>query len=221
MEYTILLTEDDAFLRDGLQEVLLGEGYTVHTADCKEKAEKLLRENIYNLVILDVMLPDGNGLQICKKLRQSGNDVPILFLTACDEEIQVVRGLDAGADDYVTKPFKLFELLSRVRALLRRSRGAQKTNYGSIHLDSEHMRVQKDGKEILLTPTEFQILSALIRNSGIVLTRNNLLEAIWDTAGSYIDDNTLSVHIKRLRDKIGGEHIVTVRGFGYRWEDTP
>lgn len=221
MEYTILLTEDDAFLRDGLQEVLLGEGYTVHTADCKEKAERLLRENRYNLAIFDVMLPDGNGLEICKKLRQSGNDVPILFLTACDEEIQVVRGLDAGADDYVTKPFKLFELLSRVRALLRRSRGAQKTNYGSINLDSEHMRVQKDGKEILLTPTEFQILAVLIRNSGIVLTRNNLLEAIWDNAGSYIDDNTLSVHIKRLRDKIGGEHIVTVRGFGYRWEDNP
>ena len=218
MAVKILVTEDDVFLRDGLCEMLRKEGYDVVTAGNIEDAkESFLKEN-FNLIILDVMLPDGNGFDMCGFIREKNKDVPILFLTACDDEVQVVRGLDAGADDYVTKPFKLLELLSRIRALLRRSK-ATVYNCENISVDINTMAVKRDGENIFVTPTEFQILSALIRNSGVIVTRAILLENIWDEGGSFIDDNTLSVHISRLREKIGPEHIVTVRGIGYRWED--
>ena len=214
----ILLVEDDAFLRDGLREMLEKEGYAVDAAPCISDARAALAAKGYNLLILDVMLPDGDGFSFCAEVRAGGNNIPILFLTACDDEIQVVRGLDAGADDYVTKPFKLLELLSRVRALLRRNTNSV-YNAGGLAIDINTMTVKKDGEVIFVTPTEFQILSTLIRNNGIIVTRNILLQNIWDDAGNFIDDNTLSVHISRLREKIGAEHIKTVRGVGYRWED--
>ena len=144
----------------------------------------------------------------------------MLFLTACDDEIQIVRGLDSGADDYVTKPFRLQELLSRIRALLRRSELADKpTESGGISLERSSMTVRKNGENVFVTPTEYQILSMLMHGRGVTVTRTLLLQNIWDDNGSFIDDNTLSVHISRLREKIGAEHIVTVRGVGYRWED--
>ena len=143
----------------------------------------------------------------------------MLFLTACDEEFQIVRGLDAGADDYVTKPFRLLELLSRIRALLRRKTAITTYQFGDILVDISNMTVKKDGETLFLTPTEFQILSAFIQNNGVIVTRASLLQRIWDSDGNFIDDNTLSVHISRLRDKIGAEHIATVRGTGYRWEE--
>ena len=215
----IMLVEDDAYLRDGLCELLEKEGYMVESAcNCKE-GRMLLQKSSFNLVILDVMLPDGNGLELCTEIRNQGSDVPILFLTACDEEFQIVRGLDVGADDYVTKPFRLLELLSRVRALLRRRTGSTVYQNNDLFVDVSTMSVKKNGENIILTPTEFQILSVLIQNSGIIVTRNNLLEKIWDCDGNFIDDNTLSVHISRLRDKIGADHITTVRGTGYRWEE--
>ena len=214
----ILLVEDDAFLRDGLKEMLEKEDYAVDVAPCISDAKEALSSAIYSLIILDVMLPDGDGFSFCAELRTGGNNIPILFLTACDDEIQVVRGLDAGADDYVTKPFKLLELLSRVRALLRRNTNSV-YNIGGLAIDVNTMTVKKDGEVVFVTPTEFQILSTLIRNNGIIVTRNILLQNIWDDAGNFIDDNTLSVHISRLREKIGAEHIKTVRGVGYRWED--
>lgn len=218
MSTKILVLEDDAFLRDGLCEVLQKEGYEVFSAgDLADAKEKFLEEN-FNLIILDVMLPDGNGFDMCEFIRSKNEGVPILFLTACDDEVQVVRGLDAGADDYVTKPFKLLELLSRIRALLRRSKSTVYSCDGIV-IDINTMTVKKDGVNIFVTPTEFQILSMLIRNNGVIVTRAILLENIWDEGGSFIDDNTLSVHISRLREKIGPEHIVTVRGIGYRWED--
>ena len=218
MSVKILVTEDDAFLRDGLCEMLKKEGYNVVTAGTIDDAKECFLKEHFNLVILDVMLPDGNGFDMCAFIRSKNENVPILFLTACDDEVQVVRGLDAGADDYVTKPFKLLELLSRIRALLRRSK-ASVYNCENISVDINTMTVKRDGENIFVTPTEFQILSALIRNSGVIVTRSVLLENIWDEGGSFIDDNTLSVHISRLREKIGTEHIVTVRGIGYRWED--
>ncbi len=219
MSVKILVTEDDAFLRDGLCEMLKKEGYNVVTAGTIDDAKECFLKEHFNLVILDVMLPDGNGFDMCAFIRSKNENVPILFLTACDDEVQVVRGLDAGADDYVTKPFKLLELLSRIRALLRRSK-ATVYNCENISVDINTMTVKRDGENIFVTPTEFQILSALIRNSGVIVTRSVLLENIWDEGGSFIDDNTLSVHISRLREKIGAEHIVTVRGIGYRWEDS-
>ena len=130
-----------------------------------------------------------------------------------------MRGLDAGADDYVTKPFRLLELLSRVRALLRRKTVSATYQSGNISVDISNMTVKKDGETLFLTPTEFQILSVLIQNNGVIVTRTALLQRIWDSDGNFIDDNTLSVHISRLRDKIGAMHIATVRGTGYRWEE--
>lgn len=218
MAANILLVEDDYFLRDGLCELLQKEKYTIHSVETCAAARAALQQNAVDLMILDVMLPDGSGLALCTEMRSQGNDVPILFLTACDEELQIVRGLDAGGDDYVTKPFKMQELLSRVRALLRRRRSPV-LQQKEIQIDMSTMSVKKNGMVIALTPTEFQILTALIANSGSTLTRSVLLERIWDCEGNYIDDNTLSVHISRLREKIGAEHITTIRGTGYRWEE--
>lgn len=219
MNTTVLIVEDDYFLSDGLSEMLAKEGYTVSTAGDCAAARRALESERFDLVILDVMLPDGSGIELCKSLRAGGNAVAVLFLTACDDEINIVRGLDAGGDDYVTKPFKLRELLSRVRALLRRNRPAAHES-GGISLDSPGMSVKKNGESVFLTPTEYQILSALMGGNGAIVTRSLLLQSIWDSDGCFIDDNTLSVHISRLREKIGAEHIVTVRGVGYRWGDS-
>lgn len=214
----ILLVENDAFLRDGLFEMLEKESYCVTPVSTITDARKEIAGG-FNLVILDVMLPDGNGFDFCAEVRANGNAIPILFLTACDDEIQIVRGLDAGADDYVTKPFKLLELMSRVRALLRRNSASNVIQSSNIAIDTSNMTVKKNGEIIFVTKTEFQILSTLIRNNEIIVPRNSLLQNIWDDAGDFIDDNTLSVHISRLREKIGAEHIKTIRGVGYRWED--
>lgn len=218
MKTKILLVEDDIFLREGLSEMLTKEGYDVTLAENFAKAKEKLDEN-FDLAILDIMLPDGSGLELCQEVRESGKNLPILFLTACDDEIQIVRGLDAGADDYVTKPFRLLELLSRIRALLRRS-GNQVLSDKNICLDSENMTVTKNDKTVFLTPTEYMILRTLMQNKGVIVTRSMLLEKIWDCDESFIDDNTLSVHVSRLREKIGSEYIATVRGVGYRWEES-
>ncbi len=217
MNEKLLLLEDDEFLRDGLTEILTKEGYELKAANCVATAESLISANTFDLMIFDVMLPDGSGFDLCSKIRSLGNDTPILFLTAKDDEIQIVRGLDLGADDYVTKPFKLLELLSRVRALLRRNKKST-VNSGGLVLDSVHFTAKKDGENILLTPIEFQLLHTIVSAKGNTVTRNSLLN-IWDDNNNFIDDNTLSVHISRLREKIGGAHIVTIRGIGYRWEE--
>lgn len=219
MKNKILLVEDDIYLRDGLEELLLNENYIPVCARNFTEGKKLFGSDIYDLIMLDVLLPDGNGLDLCSFIRKTGSDIPILFLTACDEEFQIVKGLDAGADDYVTKPFRLKELLSRIRALLRRRTSVHKYHCDDISVDFPNMNVKKNDKNVFLTPTEFHILSSLISNSGVIVSRKTLLERIWDSDGSFIDDNTLSVHVSRLREKIGSEHIKTVRGIGYRWEE--
>ncbi len=215
----ILVVEDDIYLNGGLCALLKREGYGVSSADCRKKALEQIENREFDLLILDNMLPDGFGTDICREIRESGNTVPVLILSAMDDELQIVRGLDSGADDYVTKPFKLLELLSRVNALLRRRSSAAVRVFGNITVDTERNSVKKDGGEIYVTPTEFRILLKLTANSGAVVTRESLLRFIWDDNGNYIDDNTLSVHIRRLREKIGAEHIATVRGFGYKWRD--
>ncbi|MBR2411472.1 MAG: response regulator transcription factor [Clostridia bacterium] len=219
MKAKILIVEDDSYLREGLEELLTKESYEPVCAKNCTEAKTLFKEDSFDLIILDVMLPDGNGLDLCSFIRSSGSDVPVLFLTACDEEFQIVRGLDAGADDYVTKPFRLLELLSRIRALLRRKTASTVYQFGDIILDTANMTVKKGGENLFLTPTEYQILSVLVQNNGVIVTRASLLQRIWDSDGNFIDDNTLSVHISRLRDKIGAKHIATVRGTGYRWEE--
>ena len=219
METRVLIVEDDYYLQDGLSQLLRKEEYSVDCVGTCREAQTLMEQNDYHLIILDIMLPDGNGLDLCAAWRSSGKDAPILFLTARDDEIEIVRGLDAGGDDYITKPFRLLELLSRIRALLRRNQPVTFRKDG-LHIDLQKMCVFNGDEQLYLTPTEFQLLSALIRNAGKVLTRKLLLQTIWDDGGLFIDDNTLSVHISRLREKIGSDHIRTVRGIGYQWENT-
>lgn len=211
----ILIVEDDAFLRDGLVSLLEREGYAPVPADSLRDARKKLDGARVSLILLDVMLPDGTGFDLCAQLRAAGCDTPILFLTACDEEWQIVRGLDCGGDDYVTKPFKLRELTSRIRALLRRAERSAIEK--PAFLDAEKLTANVGGEAVQLTPTEFQLLSALVKNAGIIVPRASLLERIWDIDGDFIDDNTLSVHVSRLREKIGKDRIETVRGVGYRY----
>lgn len=215
MSATILLTEDDDVLRAGLTELFMREGYgVVQAANAREAQEKL--DGHIDLVVLDVTLPDGDGVSLCRAWRGEGVRQPILFLTAKNEEFDVVRGLDAGANDYVAKPFRMQELLSRLRVLLR-SVPARMTR-GALEIDREHMQVRRDGEVLSLTLTEYRVLAKLMERPG-VMPRERLLETLWDDGAKFIDDNTLSVHISRLREKIGAEHIRTVRGVGYQWED--
>lgn len=216
---TLLLIEDDQALRQGLCELFAREGYRVRAASCVQEALAKLAEDI-GLIVLDVTLPDGDGVALCQRWRTTGVATPILFLTAKDEEWDVVRGLDAGGNDYVTKPFRMMELLSRIRALLRASqpRTPAVLARDSIEVDQAHMQVRKDGEPLPLTLTEYRILLALMGRKGIT-PRSVLLEALWDVDAKFVDDNTLSVHVSRLRDKIGAEHIKTIRGVGYQWAD--
>ena len=216
MSATILLTEDDATLRAGLVELLTREGYHVLPAACVREACELLRGTV-DLILLDVSLPDGSGVELCRSWREAGIALPILFLTARDEEIDIVQGLDAGGNDYVTKPFRIQELLSRIRALLRRGQPAAVKRAG-IEIDAERMQVRMDGEPLILTLTEYRLLAMLTQRGGVV-TRGLLLEALWDDGAKFVDDNTLSVHISRLRDKVGAKHIKTIRGVGYQWQD--
>lgn len=219
MRDAVLLVEDDPFLREGLCELLEREGYHVAVAATAREAEVALSFDPPALALLDIGLPDGDGISLCRRWREEGRQMPILFLTALDEEVQIVRGLDAGGNDYVTKPFRTMELLSRIRALLRRNEPTPIERQG-LSIDLARMSVRRDGKDIYLTPTEFKILSALIRNAHQIMTRGQLLALIWDAGEQFIDDNTLSVHVSRLREKIGVARIRTIRGVGYKWEES-
>lgn len=213
----ILLVEDDAALRSALEELLLREGYEVIKAPNMQSALEAMKSEI-DLAVLDVGLPDGDGVSLCRQWRSEGVETPILFLTAKDEELDVVRGLDAGGNDYVTKPFRMQELLSRIRALLRRSQKETAINRSGITLDIAKLQANKDGEVLLLTVTEYKILAKLISERSII-TRAALLDALWDVDSRFVDDNTLSVHVSRLREKVGSSHIKTIRGVGYQWVD--
>lgn len=220
------MVEDDVSLVDALRYALQKSGYETETARSASEAKERMEHTAYDLLLLDVALPDGTGFEVCEGVRKAGSRVPVIFLTAADDEMSIVRGLDGGGDDYVTKPFKLGELCSRIRALLRRSgisaEEGQFLRSGDIVVDLRRGRVMRGDEALDLTSAEFRLLGLFIRNEGIVVTRNMILEELWDGGGSFVDDNTLSVYVRRLREKIEAEpsapkHLVTVRGFGYRW----
>ena len=213
----ILLVEDDTALRGALEELLTREGYEVIKASNVRSAVEAMNPEI-DLAMLDVGLPDGDGVSLCRQWRNEGKEIPILFLTAKDEELDVVRGLDAGGNDYVTKPFRMQELLSRIRALLRRNQKDSIITRSGITLDKAKLQASRDGEVLLLTVTEYKILAKLISERSII-TRAALLDALWDVDSRFVDDNTLSVHVSRLREKVGSSHIKTIRGVGYQWVD--
>ena len=217
MQPTILLVEDDSVLRRGLAELFAREGYRVIEAASVREAKGKLNSEV-QAVVLDVGLPDGDGVSLCRAWREAGEQRPILFLTAKDEELDVVRALDSGGNDYVTKPFRMQELLSRVRVLLRSAK-PQTVQRDSFTVDESKMQIVKDGAPLPLTLTEYKIVKMLMERRGVV-PRNLLLEVLWDDGSKFIDDNTLSVHMSRLREKIGGSQIKTIRGVGYQWSDT-
>lgn len=185
--------------------------------------------NKYDLLILDVTLPDGTGFKVCEKVRRQGIEIPIIFLNASDEEVNVIRGLDSGGDDYITKPFKLGELCSRIRALLRRAGVSNKDKAASIQcgdiaIDLLGSRAFLKGKVLDLTNAEYRLLCLLVRNANRVVTRDIILNELWDDAGNFVDNNTLSVYVRRLREKVEvdpsrPQHLITVRGFGYQWKE--
>lgn len=213
----LLLVEDDDVLRNGLCELFSRESYHVIEARNVREAKEKLSFSV-QCVVLDVGLPDGDGVSLCREWREQGATVPILFLTAKDEEFDVVRGLDSGGNDYVTKPFRMQELLSRIRVMLRNNQLPRFPSRNGYSVDETRMQIKKDGEPLPLTLTEYKIL-VLLLESKAVIPRDRLLEVLWDDGGKYIDDNTLSVHMSRLREKVGAEHIGTVRGVGYQWLD--
>jgi len=221
----ILLVEDDLSLIDGLEFALKRNNFKVDVARTVEKAFLMLKDKTYNLLILDLSLPDGSGFDICKSVRSSSN-VPIIFLTASDEEVNIVMGLDIGGDDYITKPFKLNELISRINALLRRTNMAKdisnEISSNGITIKPLENRIWKDNIEIELTSSEYRLLCLLMGNPNYILTREMILDKMWDNNGNFVDDNTLSVYIRRLREKIEDnpkepKFLVTARGIGYKW----
>ncbi len=226
----ILLLEDDVSLIDGLRYSLKKNDFDVEIARTVKEALRLLTEiNKYELLILDVTLPDGTGFDVCERVRKQNTKIPIIFLTASDEEVNIIRGLDSGGDDYITKPFKLGELCSRIRALLRRAgvSNGEKSVFiecGDLMIDLLGSRVFLKGKALELTSVEYRLLCLLVRNANRIVTRDIILNEIWDDTGNFVDGNTLSVYVRRLREKVEmdpshPQHLITVRGFGYQWKE--
>ncbi len=218
----IFLLEDDDAIGMGLSYSLMNEGYTVSLSKTVSDALDTINSEKFNLYILDLTLPDGSGYDVCKRIKELG-DLPVIFLTAYDDEVNVVMGFELGADDYITKPFRVKELLVRIKSVLRRYNketvdGVFKVK--NITINTNEAKIYKNGVEIVLTAMEYKLLLILLNNRGKVLSRTQLLENIWDVAGDFVEDNTLTVYIKRLRDKIEEEpnkpeFIKTVRGLGY------
>ena len=219
----ILLIEDNETIILGLKYSLEQEGFEVDVAKSVKETQKKL-ENTFDLYLLDISLPDGNGFEICKEIK-SKQDVPVIFLTARDEETNVVLGLDIGADDYIIKPFRIRELISRINSVLRRydkNMANSRIVYQDIVIDTKKAKVYQNNQEIIFTSLEYKILLMLFTNQNKLITRDQLLDKIWDIAGNFVNDNTLTVYIKRIREKIGdkqGNIIQTVRGIGYRIGD--
>ncbi|MBE5933241.1 MAG: response regulator transcription factor [Lachnospiraceae bacterium] len=221
----LLLVEDDMPLAMATSFALETEGYNVTHVDTLKAAQSKLYSEEFSLVLLDANLPDGDGYTFCKKVRSDGLNLPIIFLTALDKEVNVVQGLEVGADDYVTKPFRVRELISRIKANIRRNQ-INSTNsnviiLGPFKIDLENHKVTNNGEVLNLTPSEFRLFTTLAKNKNQTLTRSSLLEQLWDIDGDFIDDNTLSVYIKRLREKMGDkkDYITTIRGVGYMISD--
>ena len=223
----ILMVEDDSTIAFAVKYAVEQEGFNLDIAENLENARKIVNSKEYDLILLDVMLPDGNGYEFLKQLREHDEDTPVIFLTARDEEVNIVMGLDIGVDDYITKPFRVRELISRINAILRRKGKSQDSNkkilkFKNISIHTLEARVFKNNEEIFLTSAEYKLLLILIQNKNMVLSRAQILEKLWDVTYDFINDNTLSVYIKRLREKIEDDsskpqYILTVRGLGYKW----
>lgn len=220
----ILLVEDDGQIAAYLGELLRAEGFDTQIAGSKKEASECLLVQAFDLVLLDVSLPDGNGFSICAEIKKE-YEIPVIFLTASGDEYSVVAGLDMGADDYIAKPFRPRELISRIRSVLRRCKKEQRIlSCGDLKVNVSSATVTKGEKELFLSALEYRLLLILLQNKGQILTRNQLLEEIWDASGEYVNDNTLSVYMKRLREKIeknpqSPRLLHTIRGIGYRMED--
>lgn len=226
----ILIVEDDINIVESLTELLQNENFEVVTANTQSKALDSLDENKFDLILLDISLPDGSGYAICSaaKAQVSTNknkDVPVIFITAYDDEASAVTGLDMGAEDYITKPFRPRELVSRVKNTLRRyDKTKSIIEIDNLKVDSLKGTVHKENQEIFLSVLEYRMLLVFLNNKGVVLSRSKLLEEIWDIAGEFVNDNTLTVYIKRLREKIEDDPqnpkiIKTIRGLGYKVGD--
>ena len=216
----ILLVEDDPSIVMALTEFLAGEDFETASAATQKEAERLMVRSAYDLLLVDLALPEGSGFGVCAEAKQRG--LPVIFLTASADENSVVAGLDMGADDYIAKPFRPRELVSRMRSVLRRYSNSQTVELpGRVAVDLEKGAVWKNGEEVPLSALEYKLLSALLARRGKLMTRCKLLEEIWDIDGDFVNDNTLTVYIKRLREKIEDDPqapaiIKTVRGMGYR-----
>ena len=219
----ILLVEDDKGIVENLTEFLPKDGFTITSVDGQEKALALLETSVsdYDLMLLDVSLAEGNGFAVCRAVK-ANTSLPVIFLTASGDEYSVVTGLDLGADDYIAKPFRPRELVSRIHNILRRYGKANALlEYKGLSVDMGKGTVAKDGREILLSALEYRLLLYFMNHKGMILSRSRLLDALWDIAGEFVNDNTLTVYIKRLREKIEDDPqnpalIKTVRGMGYR-----
>ena len=212
----ILIIEDDESLAQGIAMILKEEGYETLVASSLKEGKKFIGEESIQLLILDINLPDGNGLEFCR-IHRKELTMPILMLTAKDTEEDEILGFEAGADDYITKPFRIGILRARVHALIRRTQKSKVYEVGNLYLDSEKRVYKRDEKEIELSKVEQELLRLLLINARQTLTRNQLICRIWDSWDS-VDENTLSVTVARLRNKIGGNYIKTIYGIGYRWQ---
>lgn len=219
----ILLVEDDKSIVTALSDFLCTEGFGVNNASGQKDALELLKSEAFDLILLDVCLLDGNGFSLCAEIKNKYT-IPVIFLTASSDEGSIVTGLDIGADDYISKPFKPRELISRIKSVLRRCSGSRNIiTVENISIDTDKGTVVKNGEEIILSALEYKILLLFAANKGRLLSRARLLDEIWDIAGDFVNDNTLTVYIKRIREKIEDNPqepkiIKTIRGMGYRMD---
>lgn len=219
----LLLIEDDKCIVTSLTDFLATEGYAVKSADGQAAALLLLEKEKFDLVLLDISLADGNGFAVCSAVKATYN-IPVIFLTASNDEYSTIAGFELGADDYISKPFRPRELVMRIKNILRLTgNGASEVRIGNVVIDTVKGTVTKNGADVFLSALEYRLLLVFLNNRGIILSRTQLLEAIWDIAGEYVNDNTLTVYIKRLREKLEDDPqeptiIKTVRGLGYKVE---